>query len=132
MTNDNKLYIPIQINGGEDIPDNLLDRELYLCTTDMKIYVKSSEDAYPKPINAAQSDIIKGDYFELYSATGNQSTIGKFYVDESGLKGDNIKGIYPTISDFNINQLKSMVLNADMYGTTLPEDGTEGQLFFKI
>lgn len=138
MENDNKLYIPIQINGGELSPTvakvELKDRELYLCTSNMKIYAKDKTGTRA-PLNANKADAaekIIGGNFKLFSNPSMQSIIGKFYVDEFGLSGDGTKGTYPVISYFNINQLKSMVLDKHMYGTTLPKDGEEGQLFFKI
>lgn len=136
MTNDNKLYIPIQINGGVNPPVgiDLKDRELYLCTRDMKIYAKD-KDGRKKPINAAlasEAEKIIGENFKLFSNPDEQSIIGKFYVNEVGLYGDGTKGTYPIIRHFNIQQLKSMVLDKHMYGTSLPEDGIQGQLFFKI
>lgn len=30
MENSNILYVPIQINGGENVPSNLLERELFV------------------------------------------------------------------------------------------------------
>lgn len=132
--NQNKLYIPIQINGGESTPTDLLDRELYLCTSDMKIYA-NDKNGKIAPLNANEADEAKkiiGDNFKLFSNSITQSIIGKFYIEESGLVGDNTKATYPIISHFNIDQLKSMKLDKNMYGSALPKDGTEGQLFFKI
>ena len=138
MVHDNKLYIPIQINGGELNPNNakvdLKDRELYLCTADMKIYAKNEAGKIVQ-LNANKADVaeeITGDNFKLFSNSNIESIIGGFDIHKSGLSGNTAKNTYPIISHFNIDKLKSIVLDKKMYGSALPKDGTEGQLFFKI
>lgn len=38
MENDSILKIPIQINGGSDVPSKLKDRELYICKQDGRLF----------------------------------------------------------------------------------------------
>ena len=144
-TNDNILYIPIQINGGNNIPSALKDRELFVRFNsnegqiDGLLYVgkENSTDGYiPVAVKyAEESGMIShpdGNFLLSSDRTGENvhSYIAGFQINQNQLLGSQDET--PKISNLDLSELHSLNITKDMYGDTLPSTGTVGQIFFKL
>lgn len=165
------LNVPIQLNGGAESPIGnkgearfqLFDREPYVLQNNNNAYlyvgvpqndISNNNDyemddepkSQPVPIYTEFADragiIEKIGYFKLNTNKEDETFdyIGGFHINVDGLQGNNDS--IPTISDFNVQGLKKLVI--DMTGV---DDNTSeicgvdpnrvsnpqiGQIFFKI
>ena len=137
----NILFVPIQINGGNGLPSNLLDRELYIKfdtqsgAIDGLLYVGKEGSYIPVAVEySKETGLIKhdDDYFFLskHSDEGQHSRIASFQINEAQLLGYDDK--IPTISNLKISDLHKLSITKEMYGKTTPSTGTPGQIFFKL
>lgn len=145
---ENILYVPIQINGGETIPQelqNALERELYIRfdtngNYDGMLYVGkkiNDETRYiPVMVDKALSAQSIGDInSEFFLSTASQHEglrFAGFKVDYDGLKSLGDESPTPVIEKLNMSQLRKLTITEDMYGVNLPSTGEQGQLFFKL
>lgn len=156
--NENILYVPIQINGGNILPisdgqnsfTELKERELYVClntangTLDGKLYVGTGAGKEPIPVKvetAEKAETIGGYNYPFYLTTNSENSqlrIAGFKFDENGFIGESDStgdGKTPTISTLNLSDLKKLKIdinNPNICGTALPSGGEVGQIFFKI
>lgn len=146
------LKAGISINGGESNPSSLEERELYLNTTDMKLWSSKGLTSGVSMLNSHTSDETKT-YTNNYlntalNADGRTDRVGNFDIEKSTGKAATWKtsGIsdspssvddYNTLDSVFVNKLVKLVLtnlssSNTIYGSTLPATGTQGQIFFKV
>ena len=133
----------LQINGGENEPDKLYDRELYVDKDNYLWRGKSVEndkpgDAVPVKSKAAYVAYrIKGKGFTLVRKDDGDSNIAGLTIGSDSLVGNEAKkttveNVDVKNSTFEGSSVKSdkVILTNLSYGDDLPTDGEVGQLFF--
>ena len=139
---DGILNIPIQINGGTNSPNDLLERELYVRETSngYELYVGTGETAVK---------VLAIPYTQFVQADDNSITIGniKFDTDPNGettfsVDGKSITCKKATFYDLNLSHAtltdstfrnKIILTQGQNYGQEFPTtDLEDGRLFFKL
>ena len=120
------LKAGISINGGESNPSSLEERELYLNTTDMKLWSSKGLTSGVSMLNSHTSD-------ETKTYTNNYLNTALNGISDSPSSVDD----YNTLDSVFVNKLVKLVLtnlssSNTIYGSTLPATGTQGQIFFKV
>lgn len=145
--NDTILNVPISINGGNDEPLTLDERELYVQTTTGNLYCGLSGNSVSK-INSGYSDATKS----VITTTLNVSTTDALKIgDANGLKWDSTLNVLTAIND--VTKDKTYTLQypdlSEILGMRLSNKGSyktygtvedmnniktpqEGQLFFVV
>lgn len=131
------LKVPIQINGGTKVPDNLLDRELFI---DSEGYLHCGKGTTtPIIINANKcNELHNGDVW----INGSGATFGSLDITPIGdgswlikaTNTDEAQSIMQSIDidDCALTNLNKLQLTSDVYGNTPPSTAIDGQVFFKI
>lgn len=127
------LNVPIQINGGTSVPTTStlnLDRELYV-TDEKDLYVNTSSNV--GKVNCGISDQtrrISHSNTSIFDFNVLSTTFSLGYLRYNNrvftASGD------VTFSGIGINNLDSLILSTNIYGTRLPSSGTNGQVFFVL
>lgn len=120
------MQIPVRINMGIDPPKdkNLGVRELYVYVND-----DNPEDIrYELWVGGPN-----GEAHQLTVAKSNdtdETTIGDIF----GITGTKLSGANKDvdIDSVKLSNISKLTLSTDNYGKTLPTEGEEGQIFFKI
>lgn len=128
------LNVPISINGGGSTPTTLDDRELFVNTTTKYLYVGLPDKTVTK-VNAGTADKankISKSWLNIDVTNdtpvfnvGNLSCNGSIFTPKSG--STTYEFNKPTFTD-----TQKIVLSNNVYGSTLPTTGVQGQLFFKV
>ena len=145
---DQVLYLPIQINGGNELPKVLKERELFIKINsdgnpDPHLYVGVASRNVNQivPLVAEYSDKLEDKYSRFnFNTTVNDgaSFVGGFTIMSNGLNGkDNKSGI---ISDVKLRKTKELVVDTDsesvIFGTENDmnkiKNPRKGQVFFQI
>ena len=124
---DGVLKVPVRINGGGSNPTSLKERELYVKTDTGVLY-------YGKSGNKVGNVGITGSDANLYSFNGSTAKFGGLSASKEG-------SVYkldptPTVNPYNviINGVKlgALVLDNANYGSNLPTNPVEGQVYFYV
>lgn len=129
MTDDGVLRVPIQINGGSSTNGvTLKERELFVHTESGILYYGKSNES-PTPGVSMHSVGIKGADDKLFNFNGSTAVFGGL----NAIKQDN--GTYKLSGNYNVELhgvKHDRLIVTDSYGSTLPDSGVEGEIFFLI
>ena len=156
------LKVPIQINGGNAVPNDLLDRELFINSDGYLYYGKLQNGIFSQHIVNANicKKLVTPDATVWVSGDKNSdqygASFGNIKIDchrtESGsvthwsITGNKkttiVNGVATetvvdqmqsiNVDDCAITDLNKLQLTSDVYGNTPPSTAIDGQVFFKI
>ena len=148
------MNLPIRINMGEHYPEGELlgKRELYVYKNGDKYELWIGDD--DKDGGTAKQLLVSESYKSQSVNTGKSNMLNVEHdsntgivaglkvvidtIDNDGSTIYNVK-VEPqtdtsnvTLESVNLKNIKRLIVSEDNYGTTLPDTGEAGQLFFKI
>ena len=143
------LFAGVQINGDKVDPttaNKLVDRELFLNTSNYYLWTKSATSDIPVKINSGTSDktlsFTNNPTNTILNSAAPVQYIGNFTVHGSdpciwqAQYSGNTFDKYNTFRNINIEQVNRIVLqrnNGVSFGTTFPTTNlVDGQIFFKL
>lgn len=121
---DGVLKVPVRINGGGSKPTSLKERELYVDTKTGVLY-------YGKGGDKVGNVGIKGTDVNLYDFNGSIAKFGGLSASKDG----SVYKLTPTVPyNVIINGVKlgALVLDNANYGSSLPTNPVEGQVYFYV
>lgn len=135
----NILNVPIRINGqdssSDPIPSSLTTRELFVAING-DLYTGTGQSRIK--VNCNVSDSTKSIVSTVDSSMLNLS-ISSSTFSLGGLNYNNSNKTFTSssvgstkFSGIGLENIPRIVLNSQMYGSSLPSSGTQGQLFFLL
>ena len=129
------LKVPIYINGGDNPPTALHERELYLNLTTAHLYA-GLRDSSMSLIRAGYADCLSNNSITITASLESSSSIFKLGNMSYDFSNNTLKRTaseaYYSVDGAKLTNINKLVLSTECYGDRLPDIGEQGQLFFKI